>query len=653
MSVFSQPDSSYFDGRDPSLSYAELYQQSISAGIPWDDRNLDITSDELFLLPSKDSDDKQDIPLFYRIILRGKLKNLRTHGPCQYPRSALETFRRDFGGQLLFGERTQRPGEPGPEFAIDHEGPINNALIGAAESAVSINPVNTQLVIAGLNSPNGGQEMFYSSDGSATWHSAGILPGSCCDPTVAWSPDGTIAYTSTIDPGIPLYRSTDNGQTWTGPITVSSEGGVDKEYIHVDHAPSSPHKGNVYVTWHSGNVMKFARSTDNGLHFSPELTFTGSTGIGSDICSDADGKIFYFWPDFMTKTVIVAISSDGGASFGAPQVVAHTQVDYDYPIPAMDQRNAFLYLSCDVDLTDSPYHNRVYACWNDTLTDDDDNNASANHSRITFAYSSDGGSTWNFSTPHTTADMDKNDRFHPWFEVDNNGTIHVVYYDTRNDPSRRKTDFYYASSTDGGETWSTEERITSTQSNYISDFFQWGDYNGMSAVLDSVIPIWTDNRTSVNVYTAEIQTLAGQGDFEISANSLSQTRCQPGSIVPVTLDLSPLHGFSQAVDLSTGSMDTHLVASFSPIQITPPGSSTLQIQINAGTPAGLHSITIEGESSGGLKHDLTLNLFVRDNQISSRFPDWMNPATFDNHYDMDGDHLFTMLDLIALMDCGN
>ena len=71
---------------------------------------------------------------------------------------------------------------------------------GAAESAIKINPVNTDLVIAGSNGPGSGQVMHYSTDGGETWNGAAALPGggTCCDPTVDWSSDGTLAYTATL-----------------------------------------------------------------------------------------------------------------------------------------------------------------------------------------------------------------------------------------------------------------------------------------------------------------------------------------------------------------------------------------------------------------------------------------------------------------------
>jgi hypothetical protein len=103
-----------------------------------------------------------------------------------------------------------------------------------------------------------------------------------------------------------------------------------------------------------------------------------------------------------------------------------------------------------------------------------------NHARIQVAYSRDGGTTWTVRTPHPTADQNTVDRFHQWLEVTDDGSIHLIYYDTTQSASRQATDIYHSVSTDGGDTW-TQQRLTTASSPNIADGFEWGDYNGLSA----------------------------------------------------------------------------------------------------------------------------------------------------------------------------
>src|SRR5207253_6423633 len=108
--------------------------------------------------------------------------------------------------------------------------------------------------------------------------------------------------------------------------------------------------------------------------------------------------------------------------------------------------------------------------------------------------SSDGGATWTVRTPHPTSDVSTVDRFNQWLSVDSSGRVFVMYYDTRNSSGRTGTDIYYSVSSDGGNTWSAGTRLTSVTSKNITDSFEWGDYNGMDAMMQNLIAIYTDNR---------------------------------------------------------------------------------------------------------------------------------------------------------------
>ena len=183
----------------------------------------------------------------------------------------------------------------------------------------------------------------------------------------------------------------------------------------------------------------------------------------------------------------------------------------------------FIYVSADADLSAGPYGGSVYAAWTDT-TGPESNNPQNNHARIQVAYSRDGGDSWSVSTPHETVDENSVDRFHQWLAVGPDGTVHVVFYDTREE-SRDSVDLYYSNSTDGAETWSTPTALTSVTSQKINDGFEWGDYNGLDAVLDRVMAVYTDNRSeeggggdSIDIYsigfTVESETPIFADGFE-------------------------------------------------------------------------------------------------------------------------------------------
>ena len=513
-------------GIDSRVDYASLTRFG-----PWDDRNYDLTADDLELFSDNEDELSEAIPAFYRLELR-RTMNLLDYGPVQYPRSALPRFLIRYGGYLIEGKIYRQVRHEAGRFVVsqndgvEQETFLQKALEGearvtdpedAAESAIAINPVDTDIVIAGSNGPGGGQVMHFSTDGGETWAESASLPmgGTCCDPTVAWSSDGSKAYAATLGFAVFVYRSADGGATWTdldtepgGDPRREIGGGVDKEYLHVDTYPTSPHLDNVYLTWHEGNVLQFARSTDMAHTWTSQAFSSASdqTGIGSDITTDKAGNVYYFWPATQSRKIWLRKSTDGGVTFAPSFEVASTEGGFDFPVPSIESRRVFIYVSVATDFSDGPYGDSIYASWTDN-TGPDSGVAANNHARIQVGYSRDGGATWTIVTPHETADSNDVDRWHQWLSVGPDGTVYVVFYDTRNDPSRTSVDLYFSRSTDGAQTFSVPERLTTVTSPNIVDGFEFGDYNGLDVVMDRLIAIYTDNRSegggggdSVDVY---------------------------------------------------------------------------------------------------------------------------------------------------------
>ncbi len=565
-------------GADPAVDYAALVRSG-----PWDDRNYALLAADVALLPPDDAQAREAVPAFYRVGMRRAIPDLPRTGPSQYPRSALPAFRLAFGGYLVDGKTYRKARHQDGRFAIVLEGGVDatahagaNAGVragagaadsgsdaavesdagagvdalsgevrvtnpnGAAESAIKANPVNPQQVVAGTNGPGSDQKMHWSADGGSTWTQVTLpLGGTCCDPAVDWSSNGQYAYATTLGAcgfsgcQVWFYRSADGGRTWTSLSSVTpndprrelSSANADKEYLHVDKAAASPYKDRIYVTWHRGNVMQFAVSSDFGNTFTSQGFSSASTklGIGSDITSNRQGVVHYVWPAYNSRTIRLRRSTDGGATFGSSIVVASTQASYDFPIPSMETRRAFVYASADADLSSGPYGGSVYVAWTDATGPTSDV-AASNHAVIRVASSRNGSTGWTVTTPHETADQNTVDRWHPWLAVGPDGKVHVVYYDTRRDATRRGVDLFYSSSSDGAQSWSAPQRVTTVLSPNIADSFEYGDYNGLDAVLSQLVAIFTDNRResggsgdSVDVYAAGIPAggaVCGNGTVE-------------------------------------------------------------------------------------------------------------------------------------------
>ena len=174
----------------------------------------------------------------------------------------------------------------------------------------------------------------------------------------------------------------------------------------------------------------------------------------------------------------------------------------------MESRNVFIYVSADVDLSNGPFKDSVYVAFTDN-TGPDSGSAANNHGRVRVAFRRAGSSTWNVTSPHPTADSNTIDRYQQWMRVDDQGRVHVIFYDTRHSTNRTGVDLYYNVSSDGAQTWGEPLRLTAVTSPNITDGFEWGDYQGLDLLMNDVIAIYTDNRNeggggaqSVDVYVA-------------------------------------------------------------------------------------------------------------------------------------------------------
>lgn len=638
-------------GVDPQVDYASL----LAIG-PWDDRNYLLTKADLALLGPYEASITEPLPAFFRVALRKANPKMPRDSDVPYPLSAVNGFNILHGGYQYEGKLYERlsrvdgnryvyiEGEEEPEAEIDPLRSLDGEVristpFGGAESAIAINPVNPNLMIAGSNgpSPTGDnvirQKMWRSTDGGSTWTRS--LPLSttaggnvCCDPTVAWSTDGSKAYSSALincgtGCGIRFYRSDDFGVTWgdndpgtSAPPPVDlAVGTADKQFIHVDAAGSSPHKDVVHICYHESNVNKYQRSTNFGVSFGPKITVDAAgRGVGCDLTTDRAGNVYYFYPGLdsggtgTTRQIRVVKSSDGGVTFGAAVNAGATNDSFNYALPSMETRKVAKIVQADADISTGPYSNSVYVIWPDLNGPEDAAVAANNHSQIKVAYSRDGGLTWNTSIPHETADVLTVDRYQPSIKVDDLGRVHVIFYDTRHSTNRNGVDVYYNFSVDGAQTWSIPRRITTVTSVNINDNFEFGDYSHMDGVLDQIAAIFTDNRAETTGGAADKDVYGAQGFAEPfsptyvqSAAASIQQVCAGNQIEPVSLRIRSVQEYASPVSLSTPALPASIVdAQFSVNPVIPSAAGTISqfnARVAASTSAGPVNFLIRGTSS--------------------------------------------------------
>ena len=241
------------------------------------------------------------------------------------------------------------------------------------EPSTAIDARMTDVVVAGSNDyctvqlAGGTWAGFYrSTDSGRTWTDS-LLPGyptdqspegkasplqqqgitNAGDPVQAWDTSDRLFYMGNAFNRV----SPQNGSVWVATydqdathyvrtVIVGKAGPAlngrfnDKTSIEVDRGVSSPHHGNVYAAWslfqgvNGNNAIYFTRSTDHGATFTqPAKLSVGSKNVQfADIAVTSNGTVYIAYRQFdssrghQENAVAYVVSTDGGATFGKPQV---------------------------------------------------------------------------------------------------------------------------------------------------------------------------------------------------------------------------------------------------------------------------------------------------------------------------------------------
>jgi hypothetical protein len=419
---------------------------------------------------------------------------------------------------------------------------VTNDTTSQNETPIAVDPVNPNIMVSGSNdwNFNDGCGQYVSTNGGATWTGAlpdGFVPGvtkftndpnapgtgaydAGGDPYVAFSPDGTKAYfvcqafnfTPPFQIQLLFNRGTvtSSGITWqtTGLTPISTWNGngktkggngqfPDHDSLHVDAS------GRIYVTWAQFNGLKgthspvlVATSTDGGQTFSQPVKVTvGNIRNNQDqrIVTAPNGDAYLTFDNGLQggkgTVLYVSKSTDGGATWSTPIQFAALndpvcvfppgcfnisggafRAGGTYPAPAFDPiRNRLVVAFADI----NPFFGQMYVT-----------SASAND-------------LTHWSTPQAIAPAPA-DQFMGELGIAPNGRYDASFYD-REYTSNQLVDLTYATSSDGGATWS-HFRVTSAG----FDPSQWGvptagvpfrpfigDYNGIVSTNDFAAMAYT------------------------------------------------------------------------------------------------------------------------------------------------------------------
>jgi hypothetical protein len=368
------------------------------------------------------------------------------------------------------------------------------------------------------------------------------------DPQVGFGLHGTAYFTAlasvkddtgNVRGGLFFYRSEDGGRTWQKPTDLSYS--YDHEVMTVDRT-FGKFSGRVYISVLYGKYPEYTvgvfRSDDDGRTFTGPVDAASGKGVlgintEKSIVLFSDGTLVLFYGDFEIDeakrkaahqgNLWIVTSSDGGVTFSQPVKVATHEFNNDPKGPGFQTMAAMA-----VD-SDGAFKDRLYTVWTDYR---------GGSYRLVFSYSKDRGKTWSAPRPIVDDVPASVSQYQPELAVNKDGVLGLTWFDTRNSSNHdnKEYDEYFAASVDGGQTFTAPVRVSDatsfrmgrgnlalqgnlfdikmpsgeeeTRVLFISGASRWaagGDYMGMAADGHGVFhPFWADARTG----TFQLQTAA-------------------------------------------------------------------------------------------------------------------------------------------------
>ena len=316
--------------------------------------------------------------------------------------------------------------------------------------------------------------------------------------------DGKTVWASFLQNGkssIAVMKSTDFGQTWSGPTIVENlQRATDKDELAV-------HGSTIAVSYNAAQKIYASISHDGGQTWTTDLINNGSTqqgwSLGGGAGIDSQGNIYFSWEGYTQNgqakgpvNIFVTESRDGGQTWSI------TPIDVSgSPYPCSNCGFAFLGAGTALTIGSDDH---VYLLYNSTV--DQTNEAPE---RIFFVSSTDHGSTYSARQDVSLAPPGVEHSFPAITTGASSGDVRIAWTDTRSG----SWNLFYRSSSDGGASWSSETQISGYVPGYsyiTSTGFglPYGDYFEMAV----------DDRGSTQLAWGEAGSYAGPGNIWTAHN---------------------------------------------------------------------------------------------------------------------------------------
>ncbi len=525
---------------------------------------------------------------------------------------------------------SQHPKAPGATTAVVTIGNWDNYLLGTdfGESNMAENPKQPTWFFTAYNT-----NAPHDTENGYDWfiHTANFGASMQGDPVVTYDSLGNLFYENMYGAtiaGCKVMASTNNGVTW-GP-SVTAIAGNDKNWIAADQT-SGPYANYVYTTMTNGGPPgNFARSTDHGVTFTSTWAPTTQQIPGMMVAVGPAGNVQGGAVHVVTNsgssfnsTYTFYVSNDGGATFTqkSAQQFCNTvgsQVGGRNSVQGMRTRP---YPMIAADNSYGSNRGRLYLVYASN-----DPPSSSGKPDIFCRSSTDDGATWSAAVkvnddPNTT----NNHQWHPAIWCDKQtGKLYVMWMDTRDTPTSDSAYIYASYSTDGGQTFAVNQRISNAKMKIDcptcggggTPRYQ-GDYNGVVSNKKVSMIGWTDFRQG----TFESMT-AYFPDFAVALDHAADTLFTPLDNTTFQVNIPEVKLYTDTV-MVTASINPTPTAGTITVQYpsgnnltTLPGSVPVKFVLNGSVPSGTYMATfIASGPNGTPAHKRTATLLVMPGNV--------------------------------------
>lgn len=485
-----------------------------------------------------------------------------------------------------------------------------------AEPHISSHPSNPLKFFTAFNT----NATHYTLNGIDWFINNPTLPSTAGDPVTAYDSLGNLFYENMYQPGSNITGcyivvSSNNGVNWSSPVWGIN--GNDKNWIAADQT-GGPFANYVYTTMTAGSGYgNFARSTDHGLSFQQTYSMPYQSLPGMMVCvgpkvtgGDVPGGYVYVvtnYGNFVTPVYYFYRSTDGGATFtlaSSPQFAGFLGTVVNGRSSIHDMRTRpYPFISADNSY--GPFRGRLYLVYATNVPNQD-----GAKSDIFCRYSTDAGSSW--SSAVTVNDDPNSTSNYQWFPSiwcdKETGRFYVKWYDTRNCHSSDSCEVYASYSTDGGQTFVTNQKISNAKMKINCTTCggggtpkYLGDYDAITSNKYTSTMVWTDFRAGTfGSYTAYFP------DFAMKLNPTSLNTLLNNDSAFVTATVPSVKLYTDKVKFTAEIVPTPTLGTVTLTFVnnkdsitTFPDSVRLRIKTVGNVTPGGYTVNIYGKGTNG------------------------------------------------------